>query len=53
MSKDAVSAKVGKLKEEGEETDQAVATAMNMKRKGRLGKRGGYKRGKKRGSKRS
>ena len=37
-----VSKKISKLMHEGEEQDQAVATALNMKHKGRLTKEGGY-----------
>ena len=37
-----VSKKISKLMHEGAEQDQAVATALNMKRKGRLTKEGGY-----------
>jgi hypothetical protein len=39
-----VSAKISKLRGEGKSQKQAVATALAMKRAGRLGPRGGYKR---------
>lgn len=39
-----VSRKISKLRHEGEPEDKAVATALNMERKGRLTKRGGYRR---------
>lgn len=47
MAKSPVSKKVGRLVREGKSKEQAVATALAMKRKGRLGPRGGYKKGKK------
>jgi hypothetical protein len=53
MKDDSVGKKISKLKDEGESDDQSIATALNMKRKGRLGKRGGYKRGKRTGGKRN
>ncbi len=43
-SSKAVSNKIRKLREEGTPQKQAVAMALNMKREGRLTKRGGYKR---------
>ncbi len=43
-----VSAKISHLREEGVPEKKAVATALNMERAGRLGPKGGYKRGKKR-----
>jgi hypothetical protein len=42
--KSRVSMKISKLRHEGEPQDQAVATALNMERSGRLTKRGGYRR---------
>lgn len=42
-----VSAKISKLRHEGKPQDQAVATALSMKRAGRLTPGGGYKRVKK------
>lgn len=42
--KSAVGKKIGKLRKEGVPQKQAVATALNMKKKGKLGPRGGYKR---------
>ena len=40
-----VSAKISHLvKKEGVKQSQAVATALNMQRKGRLGPKGGYRR---------
>lgn len=44
----AVSKKISKLRHEGKSQDQAVATAMAMKRRGRLTASGGYRRVKKR-----
>lgn len=41
----AVSSKIAKLRREGMDPDQAVATAMSMHHEARLGPRGGYKRG--------
>ena len=41
----AVSQKISKLVREGKPQKQAVAMALNMKREGRLGSRGGYQRG--------
>jgi|TARA_R100000234_G_scaffold33983_1_gene20052 hypothetical protein len=41
--KTAVNRKVKKLKKEGKPRKQAVAIALTMKRKGKLGPRGGYK----------
>lgn len=41
----AVGAKIRKLKSEGINPDEAVATAMSMFRAGRLGPRGGYRGG--------
>ena len=50
--RDRVSKKISKLRHEGERQDVAVATALNMERRGRLTKSGGYKRvGRKRRSK--
>lgn len=46
------SKKIGKLVREGVPQKQAVATALSMKRAGRLGPDGGYKRAKKRTYKR-
>ena len=43
-SKSAESKKISKLMEEGKPQDQAVATALSMKRAGRLTKGGGYRR---------
>lgn len=43
-SKDAVSSKISKLVREGKPQKQAVATALNMEREGRLTPGGGYKR---------
>jgi len=46
--------KISKLMHEGEGQSQAVATALNMKRAGRLTPEGGYRRvGKKRSRRRS
>lgn len=42
--KDGVGRKISKLRHEGKSRKQAVATALNMKREGRLGSRGGYRR---------
>lgn len=42
----AVSKKISKLVREGKPQDQAVATALSMKRAGRLTKSGGYRRAK-------
>jgi len=39
-----VSAKISKLRHEGERSDVAVATALNMERKHRLGPHGEYRR---------
>jgi hypothetical protein len=51
--RDAVSKKISKLRHENVPEDQSVAMALNMSRKGRLTKEGGYKRvGKKRSKKR-
>lgn len=50
MSDDAVSRKISHLRDEGEPQRKAVAMALNMKREGRLTKRGGYRRISKRGS---
>lgn len=44
MARAQVSAKIRKLRREGKPQKQAVATALNMQRRGRLGPRGGYKR---------
>ena len=46
--KTPVSKKISKLVREGEPQDQAVATALSMKRAGRLTKSGGYIRAHKR-----
>lgn len=43
-----VSGRIKKLKSEGVPQKQAVAESLNEERAGKLGKRGGYKRGKKR-----
>lgn len=43
-----VGARIKKLKSEGVPQKQAVAESLNEERAGKLGKRGGYKRGKKR-----
>ena len=40
----AAGKKISKLRHEGKPQAQAVATAMSMKRAGRLTKRGGYRR---------
>lgn len=42
--RNGVSRKISKLRHEGKSQDQAVAIALEMKRRGRLGPRGGYKR---------
>ena len=42
-----VSRKISHLRHEGKPQEQAVATALSMERKKRLGQRGGYKRVKK------
>lgn len=47
MAKDAVGKKIAKLVGEGKAQKQAVATALNMKREGRLTPSGSYKRVKK------
>ncbi len=39
-----VGAKIRKLRREGVPQDQAVATALSMRRSGRLGPQGGYRR---------
>jgi hypothetical protein len=39
-----ISAKISHLRAEGKPQAQAVATALNMARSGRLGPRGGYRR---------
>lgn len=39
-----ISAKISKLRHEGKPQQQAVATALNMARAGRLSARGGYRR---------
>mgnify|MGYP001175722168 CR=1 FL=1 len=39
----AVSDKIRKLSKEGYKQKQAVAIALNMKRKGKIGPKGGYK----------
>ena len=39
-----VGKKISKLRHEGVKQDQAVAMALNMKRRGRLTKSGGYRR---------
>jgi hypothetical protein len=44
VDRNAVSRKISKLAHEGKPQDQAVAMALNMKREGRLGPRGGYRR---------
>lgn len=44
-ARSAVSAKISKLVGEGKPHKQAVATALSMARAGRLGSKGGYKRG--------
>jgi len=41
--RDKVSKKISMLRHEGVKQDQAVATALNMERKGRLTKGGGYR----------
>ena len=46
------SRKISKLRREGVPEDQAVATALNMERKGRLTPTGGYKRVGRRGRRR-
>lgn len=43
---DPVGKKIGKLVREGKPQKQAVATALSMKRAGRLTKAGGYRRAK-------
>tara|TARA_R110002051_G_scaffold252664_1_gene311876 strand:+ start:787 stop:945 length:159 start_codon:yes stop_codon:yes gene_type:complete len=45
--RDAVSKKISKLHREGKGVPQAIATSLSMKRKGKLGSCGGYKKGKK------
>lgn len=53
-SRNKVSKKISILRHEGEPQDQAVATALNMNRAGRLTKSGGYRRvGKKKSKRRS
>ena len=42
MPKSPVSKKISKLRHEGKSQDQAVATALSMKRAGRLTKEGRY-----------
>tara|TARA_R100001163_G_scaffold12296_1_gene11408 strand:+ start:3303 stop:3467 length:165 start_codon:yes stop_codon:yes gene_type:complete len=42
--KTAVGKKISKLKKEGKSMKQAIATALNMKKKGKLTKSGAYKR---------
>jgi|TARA_R100000455_G_scaffold18315_1_gene9007 hypothetical protein len=42
-NKTPVNKKISKLKKEGKPRKQAVAIALTMKRKGKLGPRGGYK----------
>ncbi len=42
-SGERASKKISKLVREGKSQDQAVATALNMERKGKLGPKGGYK----------
>ena len=44
-AKKAISSKISKLRKEGKKPKQAVAIAMNMKKKGKLGPKGGYKTG--------
>ena len=46
-SRQGVSAKIRKLRAEGVKPKQAIAEALNMKRAGRLGPRGQYRRVKK------
>lgn len=46
-SKEAVSNKIRELRQEGVPQEQAVATALNMERRGRLTSTGKYKRVKK------
>jgi hypothetical protein len=46
-SRERVSKKIRKMRHEGERRDVAVATALNMARKNRITKTGGYKRVKK------
>jgi uncharacterized lipoprotein YehR (DUF1307 family) len=43
-NRDRASKKISKLRGEGVPQDQAVATALSMKRAGRLTESGGYKR---------
>ena len=45
--RDAVSKKISKLHKEGKGVPQAIAISLSMKRKGKLGPCGGYKKGKK------
>lgn len=49
-SRDDVSEKISVLRHEGTPEKQAVAMAINMKREGRLGPHGEYRRAKKRKS---
>ena len=45
--KTAVGKKISKLRKKGKSQRAAVATALSMKRAGRIGPKGGYKRKKK------
>jgi hypothetical protein len=42
-TRDALSSKIAKLRSEGKKGPQAIAAAYSMKRKGKLGPGGGYK----------
>jgi hypothetical protein len=49
--KSRVGMKISKLRHEGVKQDQAVGEAMGMESEGRIGKRGGYRRGKRKARK--
>ena len=49
--KSRVGMKISKLRNEGVAQDQAVGESMGMEKEGRIGKRGGYRRGKRKARK--